>query len=75
MPQIVRVAHATAHILLFLRALALGYSFEQLPVRFDPRMEGESFIQRPFLFSMKVLVDLPKAIWLYGVLPRIGGRP
>jgi phenylacetate-CoA ligase len=42
-----------------------GYRIRQIPVVFDKRHAGDSFIQTPILFSLKALVDLPLALWEY----------
>lgn len=39
-----------------------GYKIKQIPITFDKRYYGESFIKIPLLFSMKALLDLPKAL-------------
>jgi glycosyltransferase involved in cell wall biosynthesis len=47
-----------------------GYRIVQIPITFDPRNAGESFITHPFRFSVRVLLDMPKAIWEY----RLSGK-
>ena len=44
---------------------AKGYRVRQVPVKFERRYAGESFITRPIRFSLKVLQDLPKALAEY----------
>lgn len=48
-------------------AHAKGYRIVQLPVTFDQRYSGESFITKPFRFSLKAALDIPKAIWEYRI--------
>ena len=43
-------------------AIKRGYIIKQVPVIFYPRMRGESFIKHPLFFSLKVLLEIPKAI-------------
>jgi phenylacetate-CoA ligase len=51
-------------------AHAKGYRIVQTPIVFDPRVAGESFISRPWRFALRVVADLPWAIWEYRVAPR-----
>jgi len=44
-----------------------GYRIQQVPVTFDQRHSGESFIQNPFKFSFQAALDIPKAIWEYRI--------
>jgi len=46
-------------------AHAKGYRITQIPVTFERRHAGESFITRPLSFSIKVLRDIPKALAEY----------
>lgn len=48
-------------------AHAKGYKVVQLPVTFEQRHSGESFIVSPFQFSIKAALDIPKAIWEYRI--------
>jgi phenylacetate-CoA ligase len=52
-------------------AHAKGYSIRQVPVTFDRRHAGESFITRPLLFSLRVLREIPIAFAEYRLR---GGR-
>ena len=47
-----------------------GYRIHQVPITFYMRHAGESFIQRPFLFSLKAATDLPKAFYEYRIQKR-----
>jgi len=44
-------------------AHAKGYRIAQLPIVFDPRVAGESFIRNPLRYAVAALPDLPKALW------------
>lgn len=44
-------------------AHAKGYRIKQVPIVFDTRYAGASFIQQPLRFSLRSLVDLPRALW------------
>lgn len=44
---------------------AYGFSIRQVPIVFDRRNAGTSFIQSPFRFSLKALHDIPIALWEY----------
>jgi phenylacetate-CoA ligase len=47
-----------------------GYRIQQVPITFFKRHAGESFIQRPLLFSLKAALDLPKAFYEYRIRKR-----
>jgi hypothetical protein len=47
-----------------------GYRIHQVPITFFRRNAGESFIQRPLLFSLKAAWDLPKAFYEYRIRKR-----
>ena len=47
-----------------------GYRIQQVPILFHRRHAGESFIQRPFIFSLKAASDLPKAFYEYRIRKR-----
>lgn len=55
-------------------ALKKGYSIKQEPVGFYPRTKGQSFITNPTIFSIKVLLELPKAMIEYGAVSRLFNR-
>ena len=61
--------HTFQHFFI-LCALRKGYRLKQVPITFYPRKRGESFIKNPILFSFKVLLDIPKAILVFGVITR-----
>ena len=42
-------------------AHAKGYRIRQVPVTFERRLAGESFITRPVIFSLRVLKEIPQA--------------
>lgn len=42
-------------------ALSQGFSIKEVPVAFSGRSAGESFIKSPLLFSLKALLDIPRA--------------
>jgi len=44
-------------------AHGLGYRIAQVPVVFDPRHAGQSFITNPLRMSLRALRDLPRAVW------------
>jgi len=44
---------------------ALGLRIAQVPIVFDPRTAGLSFIERPFNFALKALTDFPLAFWRF----------
>lgn len=44
-----------------------GYRIHQVPITFHVRNAGESFIQRPLIFSLKAATDLPKAFFEYRI--------
>lgn len=44
-------------------AHAKGYRITQVPIVFDPRVAGESFIRSPLRYAFAALPDLPKALW------------
>ena len=47
-------------------AAAGGYRIAEVPVVFDRRHAGESFIGNVFVFGLKAMADIPKALRLYG---------
>jgi glycosyltransferase involved in cell wall biosynthesis len=47
-----------------------GYRIQQVPITFYQRHAGESFIQRPLVFSLKAATDLPKAFYEYRIRKR-----
>ncbi len=51
-------------------ACTRGYRVEEVPVIFYSRHAGESFIKIPLVSIGKVLLDIPKAILEYRILPR-----
>lgn len=51
-------------------ALKKGYCLQQIPVAFYPRKKGRSFISNPVLFSLEVLLELPKAIIDFGFISK-----
>ena len=51
-------------------ALKKGYILKQVPITFNPRVHGESFIKNPFLFSCKVILDIPRALLNFGFVGR-----
>lgn len=51
-------------------ALKQGYRIKQIPVMFFSRTRGVSFIKNPFFFSLKVLLDMPKAVFYFGRMRR-----
>jgi len=53
-----------------LSALKKGYRLKQMPVTFYPRKEGKSFIKNPILFSFKVMLDIPRAIFDFRVIEK-----
>ncbi|MBL7131195.1 MAG: glycosyltransferase family 2 protein [Candidatus Omnitrophica bacterium] len=53
-----------------LSALKKGYRLKQVPVTFYPRKRGKSFIKNPILFSFKVMLDIPRAIFDFGIIKR-----
>lgn len=46
-------------------AKSRGYDIKQVPVAFDVRFKGQSFIKSTMIFGLKSLVDLPKALRMY----------
>jgi len=44
-------------------AHARGLRIAQVPIVFDPRFAGRSFIQHPLKFAMRALADLPRALY------------
>lgn len=59
------------HHFIAVAACARGHKIAELPVTFDERFAGESYIRRPIVFSIKSGLDIPKAIWEY----RIKNKP
>ncbi|MBZ0272786.1 glycosyltransferase family 2 protein [bacterium] len=51
-------------------AIAHGLRIAQVPIVFDERAAGESFIHDPLRFSMRALADLPRAVMEFGVFRR-----
>lgn len=51
-------------------ALKKGYRIKQVPITFYPRIHGHSFIKNPILLSCKVLLDIPRAIFDFGIMER-----
>lgn len=51
-------------------AVSKGYRVRQEPVLFWDRHAGQSFIQSPFSFGLRSLVDLPHAFWEFRVKNR-----
>ncbi|NLH48172.1 MAG: glycosyltransferase family 2 protein [Myxococcales bacterium] len=49
---------------------ARGYRIAQVPVVFDPRAAGESFIKNPWRFALRSLLDFPPALWEFRLAPR-----
>lgn len=49
---------------------SLGYSIVEVPVVFDRREAGESFISSPLRFSLLALGDIPRALWEFRVVRR-----
>jgi glycosyltransferase involved in cell wall biosynthesis len=47
-----------------------GYRIRQVPITFFKRHAGESFIQRPLIFSLKAAGDIPKAFYEYRIRKR-----
>jgi len=47
-----------------------GYRIRQVPITFFQRHAGESFINRPLVFSLKAATDLPKAFYEYRIRKR-----
>ena len=47
-----------------------GYRIHQVPITFFRRHAGESFIQRPLIFSLRAAWDLPKAFYEYRIRKR-----
>ena len=47
-----------------------GYRIRQVPITFFRRHAGESFIQRPLVFSLRAATDLPKAFYEYRLRKR-----
>jgi hypothetical protein len=48
-------------------AQAKGYRITQIPVTFERRMAGESFITQPLRFSMRVFKEIPAAFVEYKI--------
>ena len=48
-------------------ANALKYRIIQVPVVFDRRHSGESFITNPWAFSFESALDIPRALWLFRI--------
>ncbi|MDP8224820.1 MAG: glycosyltransferase family 2 protein [Candidatus Lernaella stagnicola] len=44
-------------------AHAKGYRIVQVPVVFDPRVAGQSFMRHPVHFAFTAIADLPWALW------------
>jgi len=61
--------HTFQHFFI-LSALKKGYRLKQVPVAFYPRERGESFIKHPIFFSLKVLLDIPRAILDFWTMKR-----
>jgi len=65
-----RKRYRTFQHFFILSALKKGYRLKQVPITFYPRERGESFIGNPVLFSFKVLLDIPRAIFDFGIIKR-----
>jgi phenylacetate-CoA ligase len=48
-------------------ATARRYKIVQVPVTFDERFSGESFIESPLMFSIEAAMDIPRALWEYRI--------
>jgi len=48
-------------------AISKGYKIAQIPVTFDKRHSGQSFIASPIKFSYEAALDIPKAIYEYRI--------
>jgi phenylacetate-CoA ligase len=62
-----RVFFKTFQHFFLICALRRGYTCMQLPISFSDRTCGESFIRNPFLFSCRVVWDIPEAIRRYSI--------
>jgi glycosyltransferase involved in cell wall biosynthesis len=49
---------------------AKGYRIVQIPVTFDPRVAGVSFMARPIRFALSAVADLPYALWEFRIARR-----
>lgn len=47
-----------------------GYSIAEVPVTFDPRVAGESFMAHPLRFALASIRDLPPAFWEFRLAKR-----
>ena len=56
--------------LITISAVSKGYTIKQIPVKFNQRYKGKSFITSPITFSLKAVLELPKAFWEFRVLSR-----
>ena len=52
----------------------LGFMIVQVPVVFDDRAAGHSFIKSPLRFSLQSLPDFPKAFWEFLIMRRLPSR-
>lgn len=59
-----RAFHCFQHFIT-VAAAARNYRIRQVPVVFDSRHAGQSFITNPLAFSLRALVDLPRALLYY----------
>ena len=50
-------------------AHARGLRIVEVPVAFDPRRAGTSFIRNVFLFALRAFLDFPRAVWKFRVRP------
>ncbi len=46
-----------------------GHRIRQVPVVFDERTAGESFITAPVRFALSALADIPRALWEFRIGP------
>jgi glycosyltransferase involved in cell wall biosynthesis len=79
MEEILSFHHAFRYYQHFIAIAAnsLGLKIVQVPIVFDERHAGQSFITHPLRFSLQALPDIPRAIWEFRIrkIVRGKGRP
>ncbi len=55
-------------------AVSKGYFTKQIPIRFNKRFAGSSFITNPFIFSFGAFLELPKAFYEFRIMGHKKGQ-
>ncbi len=55
---------------LTISGISKKYTIKQIPITFNERFAGTSFITAPLLFSLKAFLELPKAFYEFRILNR-----